>query len=344
VVVLAVGKAASRMALGAGDALGARQARALVITKAGHIDDELRARTAVTLVESAHPVPDARSLAAGALLMQWVDTLGPGEVPLLLVSGGASSLVEVLHEHVTLDDLAALNRRLLAAGLAIGAMNARRRALSRIKGGALVARLQGRAGCALLLSDVPGDDPAVIGSGLAGPSPGDRLQRLVIGGIDAAVAGAAGAARAAGLQARCGEARFDGDAVELGAHFARQLATRSADVFVWGGESTVRLPPAAGRGGRNQHLALAAARALQGQRELMLLAAGTDGSDGPTDDAGAIVDGGSWLRIGDAGLDPDECLARADAGAALEAAGDLLHTGPTGTNVGDLVIGLARVL
>jgi len=346
VVVLAVGKAASRMALGAGDALGARQARALVVTKAGHVDDELRSRAGVTLIESAHPVPDARSLAAGAQLLHWVDTLAPGEVPLLLVSGGASSLVEVLHEDVTLDELAALNRRLLADGVAIGAMNAQRRALSRIKGGALAARLQGRAGCALLLSDVPGDDPAVIGSGLAGPGPGpgDRLHRVVVAGIDAAVASAASVARAAGLQVQCGAARFDGDAAALGAQFAQALATRSADVFVWGGETTVWLPPAPGRGGRNQQLALAAALALQGERGLTLLAAGTDGTDGPTGDAGAIVDGDTCQRIRDAGLDAEDCLTRADAGTALAAAGDLLHTGPTGTNVGDLVIGLARVL
>jgi hydroxypyruvate reductase len=245
---------------------------------------------------------------------------------------------------VTLAELAALNRRLLAEGVAIQAINAQRRARSRIKGGALIERLQGRAGCALLLSDVPGDDPAVIGSGLAGPARGDRLHRVVIASNDDAVGAAAGAARAAGLSVQVGEARFDGDAAALGARFAQAIASGAADVFVWGGESTVRLPPAPGRGGRNQQLALAAARALQGQRGLTLLAAGTDGTDGPTEDAGAMVDGGTWQRIRDAGLDGEDCLARADAGAALEAAGDLLHTGATGTNVGDLVIGLARVL
>jgi hydroxypyruvate reductase len=344
VVVLAVGKAASRMTLGASDALGTRMARALVITKSGHVDDELRHLADVTAIESAHPVPDARSLDAGTQLLAWVDALAVDELPLFLVSGGASSLVEVLHENVTLAELAALNRRLLAEGVAIQAINAQRRARSRIKGGALIERLQGRAGCALLLSDVPGDDPAVIGSGLAGPARGDRLHRVVIASNDDAVGAAAGAARAAGLSVQVGEARFDGDAAALGARFAQAIASGAADVFVWGGESTVRLPPAPGRGGRNQQLALAAARALQGQRGLTLLAAGTDGTDGPTEDAGAMVDGGTWQRIRDAGLDGEDCLARADAGAALEAAGDLLHTGATGTNVGDLVIGLARVL
>lgn len=341
VVVLAVGKAAPRMTLGAIDALGSRVARALVITKSGHVDEGLRHLADVTVIESAHPVPDSRSLAAGAQLLGWVESLAPGEFPLFLVSGGASSLAEVLHANVTLDELAALNRRLLAEGVAIGEINAQRRALSRIKGGALIERLQGRAGCALFMSDVPGDDPSVIGSGLAGPAARDRLHRIVIANVEDAMAAAAGRAREAGLRVQIGEARFAADAARLGARFAATIATGAADVFVWGGESTVELPAAPGRGGRNQQLALAAARDLHGRHGLTLLAAGTDGIDGPTTDAGAIVDGGTWQRVRDAGLDGDDCLARADAGAALEAAGDLLHTGPTGANVGDLVIGLA---
>ncbi|MBV6418236.1 MAG: D-glycerate 2-kinase [Steroidobacteraceae bacterium] len=345
-VVLAVGKAASRMTLGACEALGPRIDRALVITKAGSVDAALRDRPRVTIIESAHPLPDARSLAAGAQLLDWVDTLAPHEWPLFLVSGGASSLVEVLREGVTLAELAARNRSLLAGGEAIEAVNARRRELSRIKGGALIGRLRGRGGLALFLSDVPGDDPAVIGSGLAGPAPEgvDRITRRVVANVEVAVEAVREEAVRSGLRVRVGAERFTGDAATLGARLAAELAARDTDVFVYGGESTVRLPEAAGRGGRNQHLALAAARALHGTRGLTLLAAGTDGTDGPTGDAGALVDGGTWQRILDAGLDAQACLARADSGAALEAAGDLLHTGATGTNVGDLVIGLAHMV
>jgi len=111
-------------------------------------------------------------------------------------------------------------------------------------------------------------------------------------------------------------------------------------VHVWGGESVVRLPPRPGHGGRNQHLALAAARIIAGRRDLFLLAAGTDGTDGASDDAGALVDGESCARIALAEIDVEESLRSADSGTALAAAGDLIHTGPTGTNVGDLVIGL----
>jgi hydroxypyruvate reductase len=104
----------------------------------------------------------------------------------------------------------------------------------------------------------------------------------------------------------------------------------------------VRLPPTPGRGGRNQHLALAAALELErsGVAGACLLAAGTDGIDGASPDAGAVVDAGTCARARDGGFDPRVSLARADSGSLLEASGDLLHTGATLTNVGDLVLAL----
>jgi hydroxypyruvate reductase len=223
----------------------------------------------------------------------------------------------------------------------IGALNARRVALSAIKGGQLAARLRGRPARALFVSDVPGDDPAVIGSGLMGPAAGgDAVQREVVASVDQAVAAIAAAGRALGLSVHAPPGRFAGSATRLAARFAHELALSAAELCVWGGESTVALPSQPGRGGRNQHLALAAARLLAGHDELLLLAAGTDGSDGVTEDAGALIDADTCARLALAELDADECLKRADSARALAAAGDLLHTGPTGTNVGDLVIGL----
>jgi hydroxypyruvate reductase len=345
VAVFAIGKAAARMTLGAYDVFGARIIRSLVVTKAGHLDAALSGQRGLTAIESAHPVPDARSLDAGARLLAAVGALGQRELPLFLVSGGASSLVEVLRPGIALDDLASLNRTMLAQGTAIGEVNARRGALSLIKGGALMVRLGGRPALALFISDVPHDDPAVIGSGLAGPVPGDNVRRHVIARNEDAVEAVRAAAAAAGHRVRVGGARFDGDAEMLGARLAAELVASGQGVIVQGGESTVRLPASPGRGGRNQQLALAAARGLRGHGErCTLLAVGTDGTDGTTDDAGALVDGESWQRIADAGLDGAESLARADAGTALEAAGDLVHTGATGTNVGDLVIGLAHMV
>jgi len=271
-----------------------------------------------------------------------MDELPPSVWPLFLISGGASSLVEVPAPGATLEDLAALTRLSFTSGMAIGELNTRRAALSRIKGGRLAARLAGRRARALFVSDVPHDDPQVIGSGLMGPAPdgADNIERTVVASIDHAAAAVAARALELGLSVHAPRGRFAGSAVRLGARFAHELHLGVAQLCVWGGESTVELPPQPGEGGRNQHLALAAARLIAGHSELLLLAAGTDGSDGVTEDAGALVDGESCARISLAQLDADECLAGADSARALAASGDLVHTGPTGTNVGDLVIGL----
>ncbi len=344
--VAAVGKAASAMVLGAHDALAHGQCsiqRVLLITKDGHVSPEARHLPNIEVYESAHPVPDARSLQAGARLLRWVDELPTDVQPLFLISGGASSLVEVLEDGVTFADLARINSQGLAEGVPIGELNARRARLSQIKGGRLAARLKGRPALALFISDVPGDDPSVIGSGLMGPArrgEDDGVQRIVVASVSAAVDAVRTAAAEMGLRVGPPTSVFDGDAVRLAIRFAHELQLSQAQVCVWGGESTLELPVNPGRGGRNQHLALAAGRLMTGQAHLALLAAGTDGTDGPTEDAGGIVDGETVARISLGGLDADRCLARADSNAALASSGDLVHTGPTGTNVGDLVIGL----
>lgn len=338
----AVGKAACSMTLGARDALGPSLERALVITKSGHLDPELLSLPGLEAHESAHPLPDERSLAAGRRLLEWVDALPAAVSPMFLVSGGASSLVEVLEPGVSLDQLEQVCARGLAEGVPIGELNARRARLSRIKGGRLAVRLAGRPARALFLSDVPADDPAVIGSGLLGPAADgpDRIERHVIASVDRATEGVATAALQRGFTVQRVSQRFAGEATRLAVRFTHELLIGTTQVRVWGGESTVQLPANPGRGGRNQHLALAAATLLPDYPELMLLAAGTDGTDGPTEAAGGLVSAETCGRLALAGLDVEDCLRRADSGTALEAAGALVRTGPTGTNVADLVIGL----
>jgi glycerate 2-kinase len=338
----AIGKAASSMALGAADALGASLERVLVITKSGHLAPELASLPGLEALESAHPLPDERSLAAGQRLLEWLGELPAAAVPLFLISGGASSLVEVLEPGVSLAELEQLSMRGLAEGVPIGELNARRARLSQIKGGRLAARLGGRVARALFISDVPDDDPAVIGSGLLGSPPGgtDLIERQIIASVDRAMQGVATAASARHLTVEVVPQRFSGEATRLAARFTHELLIGNTQVRVWGGESTVTLPARPGRGGRNQHLALAAARLLPEYPELLLLALGTDGTDGPTQDAGALVDAETCGRLALAGLDPDDCLSRADAGTALAVADALVRTGPTGTNVADLVVGL----
>jgi hydroxypyruvate reductase len=299
--------------------------------------------------------------------MEFIESTPPEHNLLFLISGGASSLVEVPVTGVSGQRLTALNTWLLGAGLDIAAMNRVRSALSRIKGGRLGQHLAGRRLRALLISDVPGDDPAVIGSGLlaAGtvlapwpvlpahlewvgrcaqqpllPAEVPRFPLRVVANLDRACAAAETTARDKGLPVFRHREFLDGEAAATGEALAHTLMDAEPGVYVWGGETRVMLPPNPGRGGRNQHLALAAARVLAGHDGVRLLAAGTDGSDGNSLDAGALVDGGTVSRGEASGLDASACLEKADSGRFLAAAGDLIHTGPTGTNVMDLVIGV----
>lgn len=370
--VLAIGKAAGSMTLGALEELGERLRQALVVTCPGHVPAELAGHGGLRVIESAHPRPDARSIVAGEAVAEFVAALPARAQVLVLVSGGASSLVELPVPGIELEDLRELNDWALGSGWPIEEINRLRRRVSRLKGGGLAALLGSRRVLSMMISDVPGDDPAVIGSGLLhrtfgvgseagelpprvrailsrvgkGPEPqrreGLEVPCRIVATVGDACRAAGASAAARGLRVRAGDGTFSGDAATLGRRFAAKvLASAPRTFWAWGGESTVRLPSDPGRGGRNQHLALSAAMAIDGREDVWLLAAGTDGVDGGTEDAGAVVDGGSCARGRRAGLEPQDCLARADSGSFLEASGDLLHTGPTLGNVGDLVLGLS---
>lgn len=364
--LVAIGKAAAAMTQGALDVLGDGIVEGLVITKYGHGDTALAER--FTCLEAGHPVPDQASLEAGRALIEFITASPDDSDVLFLISGGSSALVEVLPQGMTLDDLAEVNQWLLGSGLAIAGMNRVRRALSCIKGGRLGGYLKGRTARQLLISDVPGDDPAVIGSGLLVPSrplalPDDLpgwlrayLQTDTEPTQDAAppvetriVACLADAKQAAAHRAATlayatyiHDEFLAGDAEQVARTRVHELQDAAAGVHIWGGETTVTLPRRPGRGGRNQHLALVAALEMErrGLHDAVLLAVGTDGSDGPTEDAGALVDGDTCARGRLSGLDPGDHLARADAGTFLQESGDLVQTGPTGTNVMDLVLAL----
>lgn len=368
--VIAVGKAAERMMQGAVAALGDRFHRGLVITKHDHLGEACR-HPQVECLTAGHPVPDEASLAAGTRLLEFIANVPRREELLFLVSGGTSALVEALPEGVTRGDLEKATEWLLASGKDIDAVNRVRKGLSCIKAGRLARYLAVRHTRNLMMSDVPGDDPKVIGSGLLVPHPPEALAidfdvpdwlASLLGKVPAAPApadpcfapietavivsnrdareAAAAVFRQTGLKTTVAAQVFEGDAVELGREFARTLIEGEPGAYIWGGESTVRLPDNPGRGGRSQALALAAAGEIAGRDDILLLAAGTDGTDGPTEEAGALVDGGTLERGRQEGYDPETHLVRADSGTFLEASGDLIQTGPTGTNVMDLVIGL----
>lgn len=383
--IVAIGKAASSMMSGAVVALGNQLDAGLIITKTGHCVDlqnivDTGIKEGITCIEAGHPVPDENSLSAGKELLFFIDDQPLSRTLIFLISGGTSSLVERLAEGVTLADLQKLNEWLLGSGLDIAAMNNVRSGISCLKGGRLAKIMDGRKVLNLMISDVPGDKPHVIGSGLLSPNPDmqktlseglktempgvevpqwlDKLLQNteqapsasdacfktvdthVIATIRDAKQAAVAAAQGLGYDVVLHEEVLQGDALTTGKKLAHDLCNYTPALHIWGGETTVCLPENAGTGGRNQHLALAAATVLNGQNNCWILAAGTDGSDGPTDDAGALVDGETITRGSLAGLDAEKALAEANAGVFLAASGDVVRTGPTGTNVMDLVIGL----
>ncbi|MGH8369738.1 MAG: glycerate kinase type-2 family protein [Gammaproteobacteria bacterium] len=362
IYLVAIGKAADAMAAGAIDALGSRLRAGLVITRYGYQDSPVYRDPRLLSLEAGHPVPDEQSLAAGRALCLFLERVPTDARFVFLISGGTSSLAEVLPDDISLEQLQALNRWLLGSGLAIDVVNRIRSAVSSIKGGRLLTRLAGRRADVLLVSDVPGDDPAQVGSGLLMPADSRPLPSLptefaglsllapepqkahenvsvsIVASNRQMLDAVSQAAKLAQVSIQMHPALPAADAIVCGEKVADILCAAAPGLHVWGGETVVTLPATPGRGGRNQALALAAARRMQGQGGCFVLSVGTDGSDGNTDDAGALVDGDSITRGTDAGLDVDTCLRNADSGTFLEASGDLLHTGPTGTNVMDLII------
>lgn len=360
VAIVAVGKAAASMVLGAKNQLNEQIQSALIITKAGHTDKTLP----WPCIEAGHPIPDDKSLKAGIQLLEFISTI-PTETKLLaLISGGASALVEVLPENIDLERLQKINNWLLGSGLAIEEINRIRQAISLIKGGKALNYLNQNSMIQFLISDVKGDDPEIIGSGLFVAAEQHHSFQNVPGWlkkdlqpVDTVKPVSVESRIIASNEVACktivegaGQANYDvkyhgqtlyGDVFEVAKVLANKLITAKEGLHIWGGETTVLLPEKTGRGGRNQSLALALACELENINGITVLVGATDGSDGPTTDAGAIIDGRTLQRgQSECGRSAKDYLAAADAGTFLASAGDLLSTGPTGTNVMDIVIAL----
>jgi hydroxypyruvate reductase len=382
--VLSVGKAASHLAVALDRLCPGAVADGLAIGthRAGDMPSN------VMWIESSHPVPDARSVDAGGRALASARALAQGHGLLVLLSGGASSLMALPAAGITLEDKQAATRRLLGAGADIHELNAVRKHLSAVKGGQLASAAEGPV-LTLAISDVVGDDLSVIGSGptVADPStftdaldvvgrfggpeafpravvarlragargeldetpkPGDaRLERSVtriIGSRGDAAAGAASAARSLGYRTMVIDEPVVGLARDAGPRFVEDAAHRAGPgdapaCVIATGETTVRVR-GRGRGGRNQEVVLSAARMLAAlPGPAAFLSGGTDGVDGPTDAAGAVADGTTLARAERAGLRPPEAyLDDNDAYRFFGALGDLVITGPSETNVGDVQI------
>ncbi len=334
--VLAIGKAASAMMRGAMQELQTVMDNALVITKRGFVDPALPCRC----VEAAHPKPDESSLAAGQAMLEFLHNGDSQHHLLVLLSGGTSSLVEVLPAEVSLAQLQHMTATLLANGADIAEINRIRKQHSLIKGGRALEHVKAGAVTQLLISDVQGDDISVIGSApfVATASTNSPLSvdSHIVASNQHALDAIVAAATAQGYPVHAhGQTLFD-DVDAVAARLAAQLQQGEQGVHVWGGEPTVVLPVQPGQGGRCQQLALALALHLQGS-EVTVLVGATDGNDGVTSDAGAIVDG-QTVQQGGGVARAKAALAAADANCFLAESGDLLSTGATDTNVMDVVI------
>ncbi len=312
------------------------------------------------VLRGGHPLPDQSSIDAGEALLAAARALKPQDAALLLISGGGSALAEAPRPGISLDELRAINDALLRSGAPIEEMNCVRAHLSRLKGGGL-ARALHEAGVsrarALVLVDVPAGGVAAVSSGPAASDPttcGDALhlvRKYALPAVaervhetlkpgepaDFVAHEALCDLRSPALEAtRRGFALLESPVRGGVEAFADRLAPLQG-AFAASGELEIRIPPGAPAGGRDQHLALLMAKRLRGT-QAAFLAAGTDGRDGPTESAGATVNGATWDEAERRGLNPEDALARFDAARVLGALGLLIPSRHTGAHAGDLFL------
>jgi glycerate 2-kinase len=347
--IVAIGKAAPAMCRGASGAIG--DVTGICVTD--HLED---VPSGVELLIGDHPIPGPRSFDAGRLVLDAV-TRSTGRV-IALISGGGSALCEHPADGVSPGFLSDVSRLMLDSGASIGEMNLVRRHLSAIKGGGLWA-VAGRPIETYAISDVCGADPSVIASGPtipqepdpeaalaamrrmgievpasvaralsnARPLPGGEAQVTVIADGQTAAFAMVDAARSLGIAAEVTQGWLSG---RVGDALGDFMSGGGPGLRVAAGEPEVEVE-GEGSGGRNTHAALLAATEIAGT-DTLFAAFATDGVDGNSGSAGAVVDGSTIDRGGD----PTASLASSDSATYLAGTGDLVVTGPTGTNVADL--------
>ena len=370
IFIVAVGKAAFRMAEAACSVLGSRVEKGVVVTKYGHVYGSI---PGVACFEAGHPVPDANSFRAAQAAVDLVSGLTSSDTVLFLLSGGGSALFEL--PLVPYGELESITEQLLSCGASITEINTVRKRLSAVKAGRFAllsapARIE-----TIALSDIPGGGPDMIASGPTCPDPttsedalrvvakyGLRLSEnalelikketpkelsnaniTVFGGVSELVRAAAAACRELGYEPFILTDRLSCEAREAGSFLASIVKTHSRPdrplAFIAGGETVVHLT-GSGVGGRNQELALSAAIGISGIKNAAVFSFGSDGTDGPTEAAGGYADGDTLSELAAHGISAFAALADNDSHTALKKAGGLIVTGPTGTNVNDAAVAL----
>jgi glycerate 2-kinase len=365
---IALGKGAVPMAQAMVDLLGDKISTGLVVTKYEHLGSATFPAS-WEVIEAGHPHPDANSLAAGDRVWDLLAECTEQTLIIACISGGASALVaaprpwsslqqlesatldaalisqgiDISHpigESISLAALQAINTALLSSGLDIAQINAVRSKLDRLKAGGLVSHaLPGRV-IGLILSDVIGDPIESIASGLTNHP---NAHNILVGNNRQSCLAVAEAAKNFGYEPHIIEKPLAGEAQVRGREIAREIVARSPKtVLIYGGETTVTLPPnCQGEGGRNQELALAAAIELGTQSTpAWVVTIATDGTDGPTDAAGATVNEQTIARSIELGLDANLALDRHDSYPFFQRLDNWLKLGATGTNVADITIAI----
>jgi hydroxypyruvate reductase len=329
-IVIGAGKAAAAMAAALEAAWGDGDYEGVVVTRYGHAVPT----TKIRVLEAAHPVPDDNSEKGARALLEAVAGLTDKDQVVALVSGGASALAVLPAAGLTLEDKKFINQALLKSGAPIATMNRIRKAVSGIKGGKLAAACGPAKLVTLAISDIPGDDPALIGSG---PTFYEGADFRLIATPAMALDSAAQFARERGVKCDILGDALEGESAELGREMAaKALAATGPVLLLSGGETGVTIgDQKPGRGGRNTEFLLSLAIALDGARNIFAIAGDTDGIDGTEDAAGAIVTPTTLARARAAGLNPSEMLKRHDSYSLFATNGDLVITGPTLTNVND---------
>jgi glycerate 2-kinase len=367
-IVVGGGKAAASMAKALEDAWEG-PLEGMVVTRYGHA---IERPTRIKLLEASHPVPDAASEDAATRILESVRGLSSEDLVIVLISGGGSALM-VAPNGVTLEEKLRINQQLLNSGADIGEMNTVRKHLSKLKGGRLALEAAPARVISLIVSDVVGDDLSTIASGPTVPDPTtfqDAIRVLEKYGIDSQPAldhfqhsidetpksdhpafarienqlivtnaTALEAARTqlenAGIKARIWSDSITGEARDAArTHALEALKLEPGTGFLSGGETTVTVR-GTGLGGRNCEFLLALALELRGESDVYAIACDTDGIDGVTEAAGAILTPDTLERAARLGLDVQAMLENNDAYSFFAALGDLIVVGPTGTNVND---------
>ena len=378
IYLLAIGKAAWTMAHSAWEIMGSNISKGIVITKYGHSMGEI---PHIEIIEAGHPLSDENTVAGTQKAVDLAQSLGENDELLFFVSGGGSALFELPLPGLGLDEIIDVNRKLLTSGADIVEVNMIRKRLSAVKGGRFAQICAPAKIFTVALSDVLGDRLDSIASGPAAPDMStteealsvikkynltvsgkameylhqetpnilDNAKTVITGSVRALCESAADIAAELGYTPHILCTDMDCEAREAGrlaASLARQIdgsvySFKRPCAIIMGGETVVTVK-GSGKGGRNQELALAAAEGIAGMDNTVVFSVGSDGTDGPTDAAGGIVDGGTFRRLTESGLSPRAALENNDAYNALAVVDGLIITGPTGTNVNDLTAILCR--